>query len=190
MLLLIIVLLIYFGHLQGSFASETIEITPQPTTLPTATPTPRVPPPLYFSIPKIGVNTEVIAVGTDEQGAMQLPEVWDKVGWYSLGFRPGEAGNAVLAGHLDSTTGAGAIFYNIKLLEPGDDMYVQDEAGHLYTYIVTQKAVYEYDKVPIVDIFGPSDKKMLNLITCTGTWNPEAHNYSHRMIVTAELKEE
>ena len=190
-LLILIVILVYFGCLQGIFAFQSGSLSTQsPTTIPTLSPTPRMPAPSYFYIPKIQVNAEIIPVGTDKNGTMELPEIWDKVGWYSPGFRPGEQGNVVLAGHLDSTTGAGAIFYNIRLLEPGDDMYVSDVEGHLYTYIVTGKEIYEYDKVPIAQVFGTSHKKLLNLITCTGTWDPIAHNYSHRIVVTAKLQEE
>lgn len=192
LLLINLVLLVYFAA-PYIFASQSTITTTQapavviPTHIPTPTP---LPPPQHFTIPKIQVSAEVEPVGTDSQGIMQLPTELTKVGWYSLGHRPGERGNAVIAGHLDSATGAGAIFYNLWQLEPGDEMMIQDFVGTTYTYVVTQKTTYEYDAVPIKEIFGPSNKKLLNLITCTGQWNPALHNYSHRMVITSELREE
>ena len=35
----------------------------------------------------------------------------EDVGWYELGARPGEAGNGVIAGHLDTDRGAPAAFF-------------------------------------------------------------------------------
>lgn len=161
---------------------------PTPTLKPTPTPIP-IGNPVRFIIPKLQVNAQVIRVGTDSLGKMALPQEWDKVGWYQFGYKPGEAGNAVIAGHLDSTTGAGAIFYYLWKLQPGDPMDIIDSYGRSYTFTVTQQVTYPYNQIPIGTIFGPSNKKLLNLITCTGIWNPTAHNYFERRIVTAELTE-
>jgi sortase A len=38
--------------------------------------------------------------------------------------------------------------------------------------------------------FGPSEKRMLNLITCTGYFDREIHNYIERLVVYTELVEE
>ena len=162
--------------------------TPTPTFAPTPTPTPTISVPKAFYIPKINVSAPIVPVGTDENGKMLLPENVAEVGWYSLGVKPGEIGNAVISGHLDSTTGEGAIFYHLNELELGDNYYVTDEYGKSYTFAVTDKVIYEYDKVPIDEVFGETDKKRLNLITCTGSWNPSLRNYSHRMIIYSELQ--
>lgn len=190
LLLLILAGLLIFAQqdsaLEDKFASSANII---PTVAPTATPTPTpVPEPKNFSIPKINVFAPVAPVGVDETGKMELPQNINEVGWYSLGFKPGEPGNAVIAGHLDSTTGEGAIFYHLHELEPGDDLYVTDQLDNQYRFVVTRKVVYEYDKVPLEEIFGESPKKGLNLITCTGQWIPSQRNYSHRMVIYSELQ--
>ena len=122
-------------------------------------------------------------------GKMQLPQNINEVGWYSLGYKPGESGNAVISGHLDSTTGEGAIFYHLHELEVQDDIIIIDETGQEKIFKVVEKATYPYNQVPIDTIFGESTNKRLNLITCTGVWNGLQRNYSHRMIITAELME-
>ncbi|OGK44245.1 hypothetical protein A3B40_03705 [Candidatus Roizmanbacteria bacterium RIFCSPLOWO2_01_FULL_37_16] len=163
---------------------------PAVTTTPTETPTPTptVAPPASLSVPKIDVSAPIEPVGTDENGKMQLPQDISVVGWYEPGVKPGELGNAVIAGHLDSATGEGAIFYNLNTMEKGDDIVIYDQAGKKYRFTVTEKVVYPYNQVPLDKIFGKSSKKMLNLITCTGIWNPAIKNYSHRMIIFSELQ--
>src|SRR3990167_865506 len=123
---------------------------------PTPSPTPATLPPSLLSIPRIEVEAPIEPVGIDETGKMELPQDINVVGWYSLGYKPGEAGNAVMAGHLDSTTGEGAIFYNLKQVEAGDEIITSDELGKQYKFEVTEKIIYPYDQVPLEQIFGES----------------------------------
>lgn len=187
-LLIILAFMLIFARSDDASVLDQKE-TVIPTVTSTPTPTPRMGKPLQFSIQKITVDAPVDPVGVDETGKMLLPLQVDRVGWYEHGARPGEVGNAVMAGHLDSATGEGGIFYNLWMLQPGDEMNILNENGEILTFIVTENNTYEFDKVPIDYYFGKSDKKRLNLITCTGTWNFATQNYSHRMIVSAELKE-
>jgi LPXTG-site transpeptidase (sortase) family protein len=145
--------------------------------------------PLRFVIPKIDVDTHVESVAQDAKGNMDVPKDAENVGWYNLGFKPGEKGNAVLAGHFDDPTGAPAVFYNLDELEPGDELEVFDENNKKYIYTVTRKEKYPVDAFPVPTVFGPSEKSMLNLITCEGTFSKSAATYSHRLVVFSELKE-
>ncbi len=187
-LLLLLAIMLVWARSDGvkNFTLATLLPSPTATMTPTPTPIP-ISNPVRFVIPKLQVDAPVIPVGSDAQGKMALPQEWDKVGWYQFGYKPGEAGNAVIAGHLDSTTGAGAIFYYLWKLQPGDPMYIIDSYGRSHTFTVTQQVTYPYSQVPIDTIFGSSNRKLLNLITCTGIWNPLIHNYSERRVVTAEL---
>ncbi|MCL5784228.1 MAG: sortase [Patescibacteria group bacterium] len=144
--------------------------------------------PQTLSIPKLGVNAAVESVGQDRSGRMDVPTGVDNVGWYSLGYKPGEKGNAVIDGHLDAVTGAPAVFYYLDRLQPGDQVIVTDKNGKDLTFEVTVSQSYPFDQVPLQEIFGSNDKSRLNLITCTGVWNSGARNYSNRLVVYAELK--
>ncbi|MBI4226014.1 class F sortase [Candidatus Roizmanbacteria bacterium] len=190
-LLLILAGLLIFAQTDSALEEKSINFYPPPTTIatPTATPTPTIVQPASVSIPKIQVAAPIEPVGTDENGKMQLPQDINVVGWYSLGSKPGEAGNAVIAGHLDSATGEGAIFYNLKIVEPGDEIIITDQTGKENRFTVTDKVIYPYDQVPIDKVFGKSSQKRLNLITCTGAWNPLEKNYSHRTIIFSQLLE-
>src|SRR5437868_6418329 len=76
--------------------------------------------PKRLIITKIGVNAPVELVGLDKQGRMDVPKDANDAGWYDLGVKPGQKGNAVMDGHLDKVNGAPAIFWNLKKLAPGD----------------------------------------------------------------------
>ena len=191
-LIIILAFLLIFAQQDSARVENTLHpATVMPTLSPTAspTPTPTTVPPATLVIPKIAVTAPIESVGTDENGKMLLPQDVSVVGWFSPGFKPGEKGNAVISGHLDAATGEGAIFYNLKLIEPEDEIITVNQAGNENHFKVIQKETYPYDQVPIDVIFGKSEERRLNLITCTGLWNPGENNYSHRMVITAVLSE-
>jgi len=185
-LIIILVVLLLIAKQDSAQISIVKEAQPRPTVIPTPTEIP-VANPVRFILPRIAVDAPIEAVGADHEGKMLLSTELDKVGWYKDAFKPGQKGNAVIAGHLDSATGIGAIFYNLSIVEPGDIMDVVSEDGTTYTFVVTAKATYPYDEVPSELVFGKSDEKHLNLVTCTGFWNPSTQNYSHRMLIYTNL---
>lgn len=144
--------------------------------------------PLNISIPKINVSADIESVGQDSEGKMDVPEGVFNVGWYNLGFKPGEKGSAVMAGHLDTITGAPAVFYNISKLQAGDRIIVTDKKGKTLNFEVSGVQSYAFDKVPLQEVFTSTDKPRLNLITCVGTWDVGTRNYSERLVVYTELK--
>lgn len=145
--------------------------------------------PKRLIIQKINVDAEVESVGQDEKGNMDVPKKDENVGWYELGYKPGDNGSAVMAGHFDTRTGSPAVFYNISKLQAGDTMQVVDENDNSLTYTVKKTASYDFDKVPLQEIFATSGKKTLNLITCEGVFDRESKNYSKRLVVYAEIDE-
>ena len=184
-LLLVIFILLSFVRSDRASEKDFVEMKSQ-TFSPTPTPTPTTAPPVRFIIPKILVDAPVIPVSVDAEGKMELPPQPADVGWYQLGVKPGEKGNAVVAGHLDSATGAGAIFGRLSELVPGDAIIVTKEDNQQEIFEVVQKEIFPFDQVPIDMVFGESEERNLNLITCTGVFNQITSNYSHRMIIFAQ----
>ena len=141
--------------------------------------------PVRLRIPALGLLTAIDPVGL-HAGAMDVPtNVWH-VGWYQLGPRPGAVGNAVIDGHLDSTTGP-AIFLTLHNLRVGDRIYVTDRAGIERGFVVTELDSYPLADAPLTRIFGPSSGRHLNLITCSGTWQAQARRYDQRLVVYTRL---
>lgn len=144
--------------------------------------------PRLLSIPEIGVEARVESVGLDEEKEMDVPRDPNNVAWYMFGARPGQKGNAVLAGHLDSDTGP-AVFYNLSDLEEGDEVLVSDDKGNVLKFIVVEKSVYPVEEFPLDKVFGNQGSiPRLNLITCGGRFNGSTKEYSHRVVIYSELR--
>jgi LPXTG-site transpeptidase (sortase) family protein len=137
-------------------------------------------------IPKIGVDAPVVTLSVDDQGIMQSPKTAFEVGWYDFSARPGTGGNAVFSGHVDFASVGAAVFWHLRELGPGDLVEVRLADGTAYQYVVVSSTSYTGNDAPIADIVGPTGKDTVTIITCTGTFNREVHQYSHRLVVRAE----
>src|SRR6185369_4384139 len=58
--------------------------------------------PTRLRIETAGVNAPVQRVGVGKSGNMAVPTNYTDVGWYREGVVPGEAGSAVIDGHVDN----------------------------------------------------------------------------------------
>lgn len=145
--------------------------------------------PQTLLIPKLGLTAPIESVGLDSKGNMDTPEKADDVAWYNKGFRIGDNGSAVIAGHYDRVTGAPAVFYHLSSLTAGDTISVAMDSGKTFTFTVTKTTSFPDAQFPLATVFNTPGKPTLNLITCDGTWNASAKNYSNRLVVYSELKQ-
>lgn len=143
--------------------------------------------PIELKIPRIGVDATIETVGVDRYGAMATPTSAFRVGWFGFGTLPGEAGNAVVDGHLDSAVYGAAVFWRLGDLRPGDLIQVRMPNNRTLTFVVEKTVVYSYNNAPLADIFGPASGSRLNLITCTGIFDHNSKNYDRRLVVYARL---
>ena len=139
--------------------------------------------PQRLIIPKINIDATVEYLGLTDSGAMDVPTGPDDVAWFDLGPRPGEIGDAVIAGHYGWKDNIPAAFDNLSKLKIGDKIYVLDEAGATTTFVV--KEIGKYGKnADSSNVFDSNDGKAhLNLITCEGIWNAAEKSYSDRLVV-------
>lgn len=145
--------------------------------------------PQTISIPSLDVhNVTVEQVGLDAEKRMDVPSSFLNTGWYKFGPKPGEIGNAVIDGHLDTPTGAPSVFWDIKNMQPGDSIEITDARGNTLTFSVTKVVTYETNNFPIETVFGDADQANLNLITCGGIWDRQKKDYSNRTVVFSTLK--
>ncbi len=144
--------------------------------------------PVRLIVPSLKIDTAVESVGKADDGEAGVPQSSKNVAWYNVGPKPGEAGNAVISGHLDDKVGP-AIFWRLRELKVNDKLTVVDKAGTQRTFKVLEVAAYPYAKAPINKIFGFDLEHDLNLITCTGRWNNSSHTYSQRLVVYTRLVE-
>lgn len=144
--------------------------------------------PSRIRIPSIGVNASVEAVTVDSEGYMDTPKRPKDVAWYEPGPRPGEAGSAVIAGHIDWYDGKKAVFAKLNRLKPGDVIAVSDGAGGEHSFVVRKKRQYDASD-DATDVFVSTDGEVrLNLVTCSGSWKKKTGQYSRRLVIFAVKK--
>lgn len=144
--------------------------------------------PVSLEIPKLALTAPIEAKGLLDTGQMAVPDNRDTVGWFSPGAVPGQQGNAVMVGHVDDKTGP-AVFFYLNRLTTGDFIHVKDRNGTRLTFMVTKKEAYDRQHAPLSIIFGPTNAKQLNLITCTGSFNREQGTHEKRLVVYTTLLE-
>jgi sortase (surface protein transpeptidase) len=146
-------------------------------------------PPLQLRIPAIEVDTTVVTVGLEPDGAMEIPADVRTVGWYDpiagAGVAPGEAGTAVIAGHVDSRTQGRGAFWLLRDLTPGDLVEVVHVDGTVSQWQIEEVIRYPKTDVPIADIFTFDGPSRLALITCGGEFDRSSGSYLDNYVVTA-----
>jgi sortase A len=143
--------------------------------------------PIILKIPTLNITTSVEEVGLDSNGNMGTPENIFAVGWYSLGVRPGETGNAVIDGHFNTQNQTPGIFYRLYSMRPGDEIEVTDREGQrieFRVYQVTNESTVDF---PVYKYFGPGATPKLHLITCEGNYDPLIETFNYRTVVSADL---
>lgn len=146
---------------------------------PAPTPPPSYGPAVSMAIPKLKLNGNIIEVGV-AWGAYVVPS-WD-IGHHEDSAQPGEAGNAVFNGHIE-TINAGRVFSRLKELTPGDAIYTYTKTERLTWVVRETKKVDRND----TEFFAPTDDTRITLYTCAGTWLPLERDYSERLVVVGEL---
>lgn len=142
--------------------------------------------PIEVTIPSIGLETRIMTLGLNDDGSVQVPprSKANFAGWYQRGASPGEIGNAVLVGHVDTAKMGPAAFYNLGLLGPGDTVEITRKDGKVVEFTVDGAQSYPKDEFPSGLVYGPADRAQLRLVTCGGTWSEETA-YPNNIVVFA-----
>ncbi|MEU7060803.1 class F sortase [Streptomyces sp. NPDC046197] len=143
--------------------------------------------PVSLRIPSLGVDAPVVGVRLDGSHQLQTPPV-DKpklVGWYEGGPTPGESGTAVAVGHRDTRTGA-AVFAALGQVAPGSRIEARRTDGRTAVYTVDKVRVFDKARFPDKEVYGPSRRPELRVITCGGLFNHRT-GYSSNIVVFAHL---
>jgi LPXTG-site transpeptidase (sortase) family protein len=146
--------------------------------------------PARLIIPSLEIDAPIEVVERDDQSIMAAPSSVEKVAWYNLGPRPGEPGNAVIAGHLDDVRGRPAVFWSLDELAAGDEIIVRYADKSEIHFEVLEVETYDADAAPMERIFGVDFNRDLNLITCDGEWNAQSKLYDRRLVVYARRVED
>jgi sortase (surface protein transpeptidase) len=143
--------------------------------------------PVRIEIPKIHVDSALQRLGKEPDDTVAVPTGWDVAGWYALGPRPGDPGSAVILGHVDSTTGP-AVFYRLRELRPGDEIVITRVDGSRVRFVVERIATYPKQRFPTDEVYYPTLKPTLRLVTCGGSFDFSTGHYRANVIVFATIK--
>lgn len=144
--------------------------------------------PLALRIPAIEVEAKVLHLGMTETGAMAVPDNIVDVSWFAPGYRPGQNGRAVIAGHVDGRNGP-AIFWDLAELEAGDEIIIEGVDKSLIFQVKAMEST-ELEDIDVAEVFGYRSSPELVLITCSGSYDAALGTREERLIVYASLIEE
>jgi LPXTG-site transpeptidase (sortase) family protein len=144
--------------------------------------------PVKLKIEKIGIDANIVELGLQPDGSMEVPDNGSDVGWYNKSPTPGELGPSVIAGHYDTPVST-AVFYKLDKLESGDEILLQREDGSTAKFVVEKTEEYEQTDFPTLQVYGPTTYPALRLITCAGKYQSKVNRYSHNLVVYARLVE-
>ena len=178
----------------SSSATPSAEADPGPPPSPSGTPAPDAAPvaaPVTVSVPTIGVTSDLMDLGLNADGTVEVPplERDDKAGWYEPGPEPGAVGPAVILGHVDSAAFGPGVFYDLGALSPGDPIEVARADGTVAVFAVDRVEVHPKDEFPTIEVYGNTTDPQLRLITCGGDFDRGAGSYEDNVVVFASLRE-
>jgi hypothetical protein len=139
--------------------------------------------PVSLAIAAAGVDARVVPVGLRADRTMEVPAA-DLAGWYEPGPRPGEAGPAVIVGHVDSRRGP-AVFFRLGELRRGDRIVVGLQGGGARSFLVERVERRPKTALPTRRIWSRTRRPVLRLITCGGGFDRSTGHYRDNVIVYA-----
>ncbi len=146
-------------------------------------------PPLSVDIPAIGVHSELLRLGVNPDGTIQVPSLFgraNEAAWYKYSVTPGQIGASVIEGHVDSYQGP-AVFFRLGALRPGNRVVVKLADGITAVFRVTGVRQYAKINFPAKVIYGDSRRAALHLITCGGAFDYTTGHYLSSTVVFASL---
>jgi hypothetical protein len=143
--------------------------------------------PVRVRIAAIGVDASAYPVGVlPSSDLLEAPSDGDRLGWYRHGPSPGEAGSALIAGHVDYA-GKRGVFYELSRLQPGATVVVDYEDGSAQEWRVVARRQYPKDELPTDVLFARTGSPMLSLVTCGGLYDASKRAYRDNVVVFAAL---
>lgn len=142
--------------------------------------------PVSIGLPSLGVGAQVVELGQNPDGTVEVPREPMQTGWYRHSPTPGALGPAVILGHVDDDTTGPAIFYRLAELRPGDPIAITRSDGSTVTFVVDEVREVPKDPFPTADVYGNTDHAALRLISCAN-WDHEAKTYRSNTVAFAHL---
>ncbi len=143
--------------------------------------------PVALTIGAVGLAMPVRPVGATADGQVALPPDPAVLGWYRYGpsAGPGARGSAVLAGHLDSVRFGVGPLVALRDVATGDAVGVGLSDGRTRRFVVSRVDRYDRHQALPAALFARVGPHRLRVVTCGGSYRPEAGGYQQNLVVTA-----
>ena len=142
---------------------------------------------MTIAIPALGVAGPLEKLAADPvSGELKAPDDPSKAGWYAAGVIPGDAGPAVVGGHVDSRPGPGCssgCASSDRVIE----IEIARSDGRTVRFAVTTVARFPKAEFPTAAVYGPAPGPELRLVTCGGQFDRVARSYRDNIVVDAVL---
>ncbi|MFI7414184.1 class F sortase [Streptomyces sp. NPDC049627] len=160
--------------------AHSAEPTPPPRPLPRSRPT-------SVRIPSLGIDAPITGIGLTGEGELETPPVDDPkiIGWYRNGPTPGEPGAAIAVGHRDTRIGP-AVFAGLASVKRGKKIEARRADGRTAVYTVDRVKVFDKANFPDKEVYGPTRRPELRVITCGGLFDRRT-GYTSNVVVFAHL---
>lgn len=142
--------------------------------------------PVRIEIPSLNIATDLEHVGKRADDTIDVPRRPDRAAWYDESAPPGQAGAAVVLGHVDSKKGP-AVFYQLHKLRRGSAIVIKRADKSSVRFVVDKVERHAKEAFPRVDVYFPTIRPTLRLITCGGDYLRSAGGYQANVIVFASL---
>jgi len=141
--------------------------------------------PVRLDIPRIGLHTRLIRLGLDPDGTPQVPspDRDSPAGWYQQSPIPGQAGAAVLVGHVAPARDGPTVFHRLGTLRAGDTVSIRRSDGVTVRFRVTGRRLHR----TALDVHPATGPPSLRLVTCGGDFDPSRRRHRSNLVVFAAL---
>lgn len=122
---------------------------------------------------------------TKADGQLDVPENVAYVGWWDGSAKAGDAfGHTVIAGHVDSASGANGFFRRLERVKKGDVITLRSGPRRISYKITTVQKVPRRALADDSQAFVQTGEHRLVLITCTGAYIRSRGGYQKNLVVT------
>ncbi|MER6615843.1 class F sortase [Streptomyces xantholiticus] len=144
--------------------------------------------PTRLVIPQIGVDAPFTDLAIGSSGALDAPPPNNAnlVGWFAAGVSPGELGTSIIAGHVDTAT-APAVFAELSELKAGHRFEVRRADGRTARFVVDDVESFHKSDFPNKRVYADTPDAQVRLITCSGSYDRKAKDYTENLVVFAHL---
>lgn len=133
----------------------------------------------------LGISLPVKAVGVTKDGAMEVPDTVQEVGWYRFSSNSSSrVGTIVLASHVDTRKEGLGQFVQLHDAKKGQKVTLVDGSGRKSEYRIAEVAWQDKTKVDWDRVFDRAGSPRLVMITCGGAYDQD-DGYRDNVLVTA-----